>query len=128
MKRVTGIGGVFFKSKNAERLKRWYRDHLGVTPDDEGYVSFRWRDEEEPERIGRTVWEIFSAESDYFDPSDAPFMLNYRVDNLDALLDQLRREGVEVDARREDGDYGRFGWVYDPDGNKIELWEPPEEE
>lgn len=126
MKRVTGIGGVFFKSKNVSKLKQWYNDHLGVVPDENGYVSFHWRDEKDPDRVGFTAWEVFSADSNYFDPSDAPFMFNYRVEDLDALLEQLRGEGVEVDDRREDGEYGRFGWVYDPDGNKIELWEPPE--
>ena len=127
MKRVTGIGGIFFKAKHPEKLKEWYWKHLGITPDDQGYVSFEWREKDEPEKVGMTVWEVFKADTDYFDKSDAPFMINYRVEDLAGLLQALREEGVEVDDRIEEAEYGRFGWIYDPDGNKIELWEPPEE-
>jgi predicted enzyme related to lactoylglutathione lyase len=127
MKRVTGIGGVFFKSEDPEKLKKWYWEHLGVTPDDEGYVSFVWRDKDDPQKEGMTAWEVFHADTDYFNPSAAPFMINYRVADLSALLEQLREEGVKVDDKIEEAEFGRFGWAYDPDGNKIELWEPPEE-
>lgn len=127
MKRVTGIGGVFFKSDHPEKLKEWYWKHLGVTPDDHGYVSFEWREKDNPEKVGMTAWEIFKSETDYFDKSKAPFMINYRVENLSELLNTLRKEGVDVDDNIEEAEYGRFGWVYDPDGNKIELWEPPED-
>ncbi len=127
MKRVTGIGGVFFKSEQPEKLKKWYWEHLGVTPDDEGYVSFEWRDKEDPDRVGMTAWEVFKADTDYFDRSKSPFMINYRVENLKELLDLLREEGVEVEDKIEEASFGKFGWIYDPDGSKIELWEPPEE-
>jgi predicted enzyme related to lactoylglutathione lyase len=125
MKRVTGIGGVFFKAKDPENLKAWYRDHLGIMPDADGYVSFPWREAEEPQRRGYTVWTPFSSSTRYFDPSKASFMINYRVENLDGLLEELRRAGIEVDPRVEEYEYGRFGWVMDPEGNRIELWEPP---
>ncbi|MGD8414043.1 MAG: VOC family protein [Candidatus Latescibacterota bacterium] len=127
MNRVTGIGGVFFKSESPEKLKEWYWKHLGVTPDDQGYVMFEWREKDEPEKMGMTAWEVFKADTDYFDKSDAPFMINYRVENLLELLETLREEGVDVDDNVAEAEYGKFGWVYDPDGNKIELWEPPEE-
>jgi predicted enzyme related to lactoylglutathione lyase len=85
-----------------------------------------WREHENPEREGVTVWALFKKDSDYFNPSRAPFMLNYRVDDLDGLLAALKTEGVAIDPKREDsGDYGRFAWITDPEGNKIELWEPP---
>ena len=123
MGRVTGLGGVFFKSDDPQRLYAWYERHLGLTPQ-EGGVFFRWRDSETGEP-GTTVWSVFKKDSTYFEPSRAPFMLNYRVDNLDLLLEKLRAAGAQVDDRREDSQYGRFAWVTDPDGNRIELWEPP---
>ena len=126
MKRVTGIGGVFFKSEHPEKLYQWYEKHLGVTrqPDGQG-VAFHWRDPDDPQTKGLTAWAIFPNGTKYFDPSRASVMLNYRVENLDALLDVLRAEGVAIDPHREDADYGRFAWIFDPEGNKIELWEPP---
>ena len=126
MERVTGIGGVFFKTNDPDKLKEWYRDHLGVPVDDDGYVSFRWRDREDPERVGFTAWQTFPEDTSYFDPSKAPFMINYRVRDLHRMLDQLRKAGVEVSERTEESEYGKFGWASDPDGNRIELWEPPE--
>jgi catechol 2,3-dioxygenase-like lactoylglutathione lyase family enzyme len=123
MGRVTGLGGVFFKSDDPERLYSWYETHLGLKRD-EGGVFFRWRHKDD-QTLGTTVWAIFKKDTKYFDPSRAPFMLNYRVDKLDPLLERLRAEGVPVDERREDSQYGRFAWVTDPDGNRIELWEPP---
>jgi predicted enzyme related to lactoylglutathione lyase len=124
MRRVTGIGGVFFKADDPEKLYRWYQEHLGIEHD-AGGAAFHWRDEQNPERHGMTAWAIFNRHSQYFDPSRAQAMINYRVDDLDRLLDALRAEGVEVDPKREDYEYGRFAWIMDPEGNKIELWEPP---
>jgi len=115
MAKVTGVGGIFFKSANPEKLAAWYRDELGV-PVDGTYAAF--------EGPGITTWSVFAKDSDYFEPTSAPFMVNFRVDDLDGLLAQLRAHGVWVDERQEDYDYGRFGWVRDPEGNRIELWEP----
>ena len=125
MERVTGIGGVFFKSKDPEALKRWYVDHLGVQPDEQGYVSFHWREHADPDVEAFTAWGPFSETTDYFDPSSRPFMVNYRVRNLERMLAQLRAAGADVDDRVEEYEYGKFGWVMDPDGTRIELWEPP---
>ena len=124
MKRVTGIGGVFFKSKDPKKLKSWYNDHLGIVPDSGGYVSFEWRDKDNSDVIGSTIWEAFPHTTKYFEPSKADFMINYRVENLDQLLEQLRKEGVEVDDKVEEYDFGKFGWIMDPEGNRIELWQP----
>ena len=123
MGRVTGLGGVFFKTADPERLYAWYETHLGLKREGGG-VMFRWRDKDSAEP-GMTVWSLFKSDTKYFEPSAAPFMLNYRVDDLDGLLKRLRAEGVRVDDKRDDGEYGRFAWVMDPDGNRIELWEPP---
>ena len=125
MKRVTGIGGIFFKTNDPDNLKAWYRDHLGILPNEDGYIIFEWREKDRPEEMGFTAWSLFKEETTYFEPSSSPFMINYRVADLHALLDQLRKEGVTVMDRVEEYDYGRFGWIIDPDGNKIELWEPP---
>lgn len=125
MKRVTGIGGIFFKSEDPTRLREWYREHLGIESEGDSGASFHWREADDPEQKGFTVWSAFPANTRYFDPSKAPFMINYRVANLDWLLQQLRAEGVEADPRVEEYDYGRFAWIMDPDGNRIELWEPP---
>ena len=126
MGRVTGLGGVFFKAADPKRLYAWYEQHLGLKGESGG-VLFRWRDEKE-DKAGTTVWALFKKDTTYFAPSAAPFMVNYRVDDLDAMLDRLRAEGVEVDDKREDSEYGRFAWVMDPEGNRIELWEPPKEQ
>ena len=122
--RVLGIGGVFFKSGEPKALKAWYCEHLGITPDDDGYVSFKWKSSDAQLRDHRTVWEPFPSDTKYFDPSRSPFMVNYIVDDLDAILQRLRSAGAEVDDRVEEYDYGRFGWAMDPQGNRIELWEP----
>ena len=124
MRRVTGIGGVFFKARDPEALRAWYQRHLGVSPGTEsgfgeGTVAFRWGGE-----IAHTVWGPFPDDTNYFEPSRAPFMLNYRVADLDALIEALVAEGVEVDDRIEEYPYGRFAWLMDPEGNRIELWEP----
>jgi predicted enzyme related to lactoylglutathione lyase len=123
MQRVTGIGGIFFKAKDPEKLYQWYEKHLGICRESHGDgVSFRWADDRaEP---GMTVWAIFPSDTKYFNPSASPFMINFRVADLDAVLSTLKSEGVEIDSKREDYDYGRFAWIMDPEGNRIELWEP----
>jgi predicted enzyme related to lactoylglutathione lyase len=127
--RVTGVGGIFFKSDDPDRLYQWYAQHLGFNraPDGTG-AAFEWRDAEDADKKGMTVWSIFPRNTKYFEPSSSPFMINYRVDDLDALLETLKKEGVQIDPHREDYDYGRFAWIMDPDGNRIELWEPPKGE
>ena len=125
MKRVTGIGGIFFKARDPESLRAWYREHLGLDIQDWGGMAFSWHEPEKPELHGVTVWTIFSPDSKYFDPSPAPFMINYRVTDLMALLDLLRKEGCTVDEKTDTSEFGKFGWVMDPEGNRIELWEPP---
>jgi len=127
MKRVTGIGGIFFKSENPRKLYDWYERHLGIKADPNSGAMFNWRDAEDPSKKGMTIWSIFPAATKYFDPSRSSFMLNYRVEDLDGLLAALKEEGVEIDPKREDYQYGRFAWIMDPDGNRIELWEPPKE-
>ena len=124
MERVTGIGGIFFKSRDADGLKAWYREHLGIEPGTDGGGAFEWREIDAPERKGYTVWAPFPHDTQYFAPSDASFMINYWVRDLDRMLDQLRRAGVTVDERIEEQPYGRFAWAMDPEGNRIELWEP----
>jgi predicted enzyme related to lactoylglutathione lyase len=125
MEKVTGIGGVFFKAQDPARLAGWYREHLGIQTED-GHADFPWREKDHPEQVGRTVWSIFPADTDYFGSSRMPFMINYRVSNLDRMLDQLRSGGVIVE-KVEDYDYGRFAWITDPEGHRIELWEPKQE-
>ncbi len=123
--RVTGIGGIFIKSKEPKRLQAWYREHLGLEIQDWGGMTFHWQTPGRANPDGATVWSVFDAKSNYFDPSSAPFMVNYRVENLHDVLESLRAEGCRVDAKTEESEFGKFGWVMDPDGNKIELWEPP---
>ncbi|MBL8242609.1 MAG: VOC family protein [Rhodanobacteraceae bacterium] len=126
MQRVTGIGGIFIKARDPERMKDWYRRHLGIDIQSWGGTSFRWQTPERPEPDGMTVWSIFPPDTRYFDPSPAPFMVNYRVDDLHAVLAALREEGCTVDAKVEEAEFGKFGWVMDPEDNRIELWQPPE--
>ena len=125
MKRVTGIGGVFIKSSDPQRLREWYRKHLGVEVEEWGGCAFRWKSPENPEGTGTTVWSVFDGASNYFAPSNAPFMVNYRVADVLALVAALRAEGCQVMDKVDESEFGKFGWVVDPDGNKIELWEPP---
>ena len=122
MKRVTGIGGIFFKAQDPASLKQWYNTHLGIDAGQYG-ATFEWRDNDDPTKSGQTVWSPFPADTKYFDPSKSSFMINYRVDDLGGLLAALRDEGVEVSEMQDDG-YGRFAWIADPEGNRIELWEP----
>ena len=126
MRRVTGIGGIFFKSKDPNALGDWYRTHLGLDVEEWGGVSFRWADDDPSgAREGTTIWSPFKADTGYFAPSEASFMINFRVADLNALLDALRAEGCHVDEKVQDSEFGKFGWVMDPDGNRVELWEPP---
>lgn len=123
MKRVTGLGGIFFKCKDPEQMKSWYKNHLGFVTDDHGAV-FQWRQSEDSEKSGYTAWSPFSQKSKYFEPSSKDFMFNYRVENLEKLLELLKAEGVQVVGEIQNFDYGKFAHIMDPEGNKIELWEP----
>lgn len=122
-KRVTGIGGIFFKTKDVAKTKAWYQKHLGIVSDQYGSL-LKWRDFDSPDKVGTTTWSPFEAKTEYFQPSEKEFMFNYRVENLEELLDTLRKEGVEVVGEMETYEYGKFGWIMDPEGRKIELWEP----
>ena len=124
MEKVTGIGGVFFKAKDPKALQAWYAEQLGV-PVEHGVSVFEWEDPGHPKKEGQTVFAPFAADTKYFEPSTAPFMINFRVRDLDAMLAQLRAAGVRVDEKIDESEFGRFGWAMDPDGNRIELWEPP---
>lgn len=121
--RILGIGGVFFKSENRDQMRQWYSQHLGLT-DKGGGAMLPWRERDDPKKEHVTVWTVFPASTTYFDPGHAAFMINYIVDDLDALLDRLKEEGVKIDPKRMNEAYGRFAWIYDADGNKIELWQP----
>ncbi len=125
MKRVTGIGGIFFKAKDAAALRAWYQKHLGIDVQEWGGAAFRWTDAEGKPTPGTTIWTVADAGGDYFAPSSSAFMVNYRVADLRALLEALRAEGCNVLEKTDDSEYGKFGWVIDPEGNKVELWEPP---
>jgi predicted enzyme related to lactoylglutathione lyase len=125
LRRVTGIGGIFFKADDPKAMHAWYKHHLGIDVQVWGGASFDWTDADGKPVGGTTAWRIVSAEDDSFAPSTAPFMVNYRVADLRTLLDALKEEGCNVVDKFEDSEYGRFGWVIDPEGNKIELWEPP---
>ena len=120
---ITGLGGIFFKSPGPENLKAWYKEFLGLESDQYGHL-FRWRLENAPLELGHTQWSVFSTDGSYMNPSKKELMINYRVKNLDGLLEHLRTKGAELVGEPESFEYGRFAWVMDPDGNKIELWEP----
>lgn len=121
MKRVTGLGGIFFKSKDTDQVKEWYAKHLGIATDQYG-ATFSWQKPDGSK--GHTVWSLFKPDTDYFLPGDQEFMINYRVEDLESLLKTLKEEGVQVVGEMEIYEYGKFGWILDPDGRKIELWEP----
>jgi len=124
MARITGIGGVFFKSKgDGVALAAWYQKHLGLTLEDFGGAILRWSGDAAPDG-GVTVWMVAGSDSKWFSPSESSFMINYRVDDLDALLAQLRADGIEAIQGPDADDNGKFAWIMDPDGNKVELWEP----
>ena len=114
---IVGIGGIFFKSPDHKALRAWYRDKLGLDHGPHGAML-----QHQPGNM--TVWSIFPGATEYFQPSDAPFMINYIVDDLDAFLAKCQANDVKIDPKRDDQDYGRFAWIYDPEGNKIELWQP----
>lgn len=125
MRRVTGIGGIFFQAKDPKALGAWYRQHLGIDVQAWGGAAFSWADAEGRPTGGTTIWSVGAADSQPFAPGTAPFMVNYRVDDLAALLQALRDEGCQVLDKTDDSEYGKFGWVIDPEGNKVELWQPP---
>jgi predicted enzyme related to lactoylglutathione lyase len=131
MEKVEGIGGIFFTSDDRESLLQWYARNLGIETEwsSEGSSgkAFLWKEHDAPHADGATIWSLFPHDTSYFTPGRAPFMINYRVRNLDRMLEQLRAAGADVDDRIEDSEFGRFGWVVDPEGNRIELWQPPEE-
>ncbi|WP_405251276.1 VOC family protein [Dokdonia sp. Asnod3-C12] len=125
MKRVTGIGGMFFKSEDPDAQKAWYKNHLGIPTDQYGW-TFWWRDENG--KKCSTQWSPMNNDTTYFSPSKKQFMFNFRVDDLIALLAVLKEEGVTIVGEIEEYSYGKFGWILDPEGNKIELWEPIDSE
>ena len=127
MQKVTGIGGVFLKAKDAKALAAWYDEHLGFSFGENLYVNFRWINENNPVVPGNTIFSFFKNESNYFEPSVSPFMINFRVKNLKPLLEKLKEEGVNIVGEIAEEEYGKFGWILDPEGNKIELWEPYDE-
>ena len=116
--RIIGIGGVFFKSANRDQMREWYAKHLGLADKGQG-VMLPWREHDDPQKEHVTVWTVFPASTKYFDPSPAPFMINYIVDDMDALLDRLKQEGVKIDPKRMDESYGRFAWIYDRMGIRL---------
>jgi catechol 2,3-dioxygenase-like lactoylglutathione lyase family enzyme len=120
--RIIGIGGIFFKSANRDQMREWYSKHLGIADTGHG-AMLPWRQHDDPQQEHMTVWSVFSDSTTYLSPNQ-PFMVNYIVDDIDALLERLKAEGVKIDEKRMDESYGRFAWIYDLDGNKIELWQP----
>ena len=120
--RILGIGGIFFRSANQPQMRDWYAKHLGLADKGGGFM-LPWREKDNPDKEHMTVWSVFPGNTKYFEAGQS-FMVNYIVDDLDALLERLQKEGVKIDPKRQDEDYGRFAWIYDPDGNKIELWQP----
>lgn len=125
MRRVTGIGGVFLKARDPAALRDWYARHLGIDVQSWGGAVFPWNDGTGAPATGSTTWSVSAMDSDYFAPSTASFMVNYRVADLAALLLALREEGCDVLDGTEESEFGSFGWVMDPEGNKVELWQPP---
>ncbi len=123
--KVTGLGGFFIKSGDPGKLKAWYEQHLGLPCDEHGHL-FEWLHSGDPSRKGHTQFSVFEADTKYLDPSRKDYMINFRVDDLVSLLESLREAGMEVVGKMEEYEYGKFAWVMDPDGNKIELWEPAE--
>ena len=123
MARVTGIGGVFLRSKDSKALAKWYAEHLGIQLSDFNGTAFQWSDEV-PAGTGMTAWSAFPQDTQYFGEGQQAAMINYRVDDLDSLLAKLAAAGVWIDPKRDDQSYGRFAWVKDCDGNRLELWQP----
>lgn len=123
MKKVTGIGGIFFKCKDPAKMKEWYSKNLGMQTDEYG-TSFEWREGDNPNKKGFTQWSPFEQDTKYIEPSTKDFMINYRVENIEALVEELKKDGVNVVDDIETYDYGKFVHIMDIEGNKIELWEP----
>jgi len=126
-KKVTGIGGIFFKCQDPGNLKEWYNQHLGLVTNEYGSL-FEFRSSDKPESKGYLQWSPFSSDTTYFEPSPKEFMINYRVENLEALVEELKKEGVTITDGIEAFEYGKFIHIMDPEGNKIELWEPNDAE
>ncbi|HJU40580.1 MAG TPA: VOC family protein [Tahibacter sp.] len=126
MKRVTGIGGIFFKARDAAALHAWYKRHLGIDVQPWGGAAFTWSDDDGKPVGGTTIWSVGPDSTPHFEPGTASFMINYRVADVHALIAALREEGCNVLDNIDESEYGKFGWVIDPEGNKVELWEPPE--
>jgi predicted enzyme related to lactoylglutathione lyase len=123
MKKVTGIGGIFFKCKDPNKMKEWYKTHLGLNTNDYG-ATFEWIEEGDSTKKGSTTWSPFAETTKHFEPSTKDFMINYRVADLEALVEELKKEGVTVVDKIETYDFGKFVHIIDVEGNKIELWEP----
>lgn len=123
MKRVTSLGGIFFKCKDPDKIKEWYSKHPGFNTDEYG-TTFEWRQSDDQTKKGFTVWSPFSDATKYFEPSEKEFMINYRVENLEQLVEELKKEGVTIVDEIEVYDYGKFVHIIDIEGNKIELWQP----
>ncbi|MES2893804.1 MAG: VOC family protein [Bacteroidota bacterium] len=123
LKKATGIGGIFFKCKDPKKVREWYKKHLGLQTNDYGAV-FEWRQGADSTRKGYTQWSPFSERTKYFEPSTKDFMINYRVENLEALVEQLRKDSVVIEDKIESFEYGKFVHIMDLEGNKLELWEP----
>ena len=119
MAKAVGFGGVFLKARDPKALSKWYAEHLGVPSQDGGFLAF-----DGPESAGMTVFAHFPTDTKYFGDGEQQAMLNFRVDNLEALLVQLAAAGVRIDPKREDQGYGPFAWIWDPEGNRVELWQP----
>ena len=124
MKRGTGIGGVFFRSDDPARTLEWYRTHLGIASRDFPGFAFQWSEKDQPSETGYTVWSVFPDSTDYFSPSEQSFMVNFRVADLESLIAALKEEGVEVVGEIQQHPNGKFAWILDPEGRKVELWEP----
>jgi len=126
MKKVTGLGGVFFKCENPQNMNEWYAKNLGLETSEYG-ATFEWRQVDDPSKKGSTAWCTFPKDTKYFNPSEKPFMINYRVENIAALVDELKKENVTILDEIAEYEYGKFVHLLDPEGNIIELWEPKEE-
>jgi predicted enzyme related to lactoylglutathione lyase len=126
MKKVTGIGGIFFKCKDPNAVKEWYNKHLGLNAGAYG-ASFEWRHEEDPSKKGLTQWNVNTEKAKMYDPSTKDFMINYTVENLEALVEELKKENVTILDNIESYEYGKFVHILDLEGNKIQLWEPADE-
>jgi predicted enzyme related to lactoylglutathione lyase len=123
MARVTGVGGIFLRSKDPKAMTKWYAENLGITLSDFNGAAFQWSDQV-PEGTGMTAWSTFPTDSEYLGEPTQQAMVNYRVDDMDALLEKLEAAGVWIDPKRDNADYGKFAWIKDCDGNRVELWQP----